>query len=169
MDTIEAILTRRSIRQYTAQRVPEDKVKRILQAAMYAPSAFNNQPWQFIVLDKKELIEGLIKIIPYGEMLKQAPLAIIYCGDTALDSSIDYIVQDCSAAVENSLLAAHACDLGAVWIGIYPDKNIIAGLRDHFGLPESIIPIAAVAVGFPAEVCQTEERFNSSRIHTNKW
>ena len=169
MDTIEAILTRRSIRQYTAQRVPEDKVKRILQAAMYAPSAFNYQPWHFIVLDRKELIEGLIKVIPHAEMLKQAPLTIIYCGDTKLENNIDHIVQDCSAATENSLLAAHALGLGAVWIGIYPDKVTIEGLRKHFGFPENIIPVSAITVGFPAEVSQTEDRFNSLKIHTNKW
>ncbi len=169
MDTIESILTRRSIRQYTAQRVSEDKVKRILQAAMYAPSAMNLQPWHFIVIDRKELIEGLIKVIPHADMFKQAPLSIIFCGDTGIEKNIDYIVQDCSAAIENSLLAAHAVGLGAVWIGIYPDKDIIDNLRRHFSLPENIVPISAIAAGFPAEVNNTEDRYNTVRIHTNKW
>ena len=169
MDTIESILTRRSIRQYTAQKVPEDKVKRILQAAMYAPSAMNLQPWHFIVIDRKELIEGLIKAIPHADMLKQAPLVIIYCGDTNVERNVDYIVQDCSASIENSLLAAHAIGLGAVWIGIYPDTAIIENLRKHFELPANIIPVSAVAIGFPSEVKDTENRYNSGKIHINKW
>ncbi len=169
MDTIESILTRRSIRQYTAQKVPEDKIKRILQAAMYAPSAMNMQPWHFIVIDRKELIEGFLKVVPHADMLKQAPLAIVFCGDTSIEKNIDYIVQDCSASIENSLLAAHAIGLGAVWIGVYPDKNLIENIRHHFSLSENIIPISAIAVGFPAEVKNTENRYNSERIHTNKW
>lgn len=169
MDTLESIITRRSIRQYTAQKVPADKIKRILQSAMYAPSAMNMQPWHFIVVDRKELIEGLIKPIPHADMLKQAPLAIIFCGDKDAEKNIDYIVQDCSASIENALLAAHDMGLGAVWIGIYPDSNIIANLQKHFGLPKNIVPISAVAIGFPAEVKDTEDRFNSGKIHINGW
>ena len=169
MDTIESIITRRSIRQYTAQKVPEDKVKRILQAAMYAPSAMNLQPWHFIVFDRKELIEGLIKPVPHADMLKQAPLAIVFCGDNSIEKNVDYIVQDCSASIENALLAAHAAGLGAVWIGIYPDEGIIENLRAHLGLPPNIIPVSAVAFGFPAEVKETEDRYSLRKIHSNKW
>jgi|YelNatPaOPRAMG01_1025707.scaffolds.fasta_scaffold02943_5 nitroreductase len=169
MDTLEAIITRRSIRQYTAQKIPDDKLKRILQCAMFAPSAMNYQPWHFIVVEKKNKIEELQNIFPHADMLKQTTLLIIVCGDSELEKNIDYLVQDCSAATENALLSIHALGLGGVWLSVFPNKEIIAGLRKTFEIPENIIPISAISIGFPAEVKDAEDRFIPTRIHTNKW
>ncbi len=169
MDTLEAIITRRSIRQYTPQNIPDDKIELILKSAMYAPSAMNYQPWHFIVIDRKDAIEELQSIFPHADMLKQATLLIIVCGDSKLEMNIDYLVQDCSAATENALISIHALGLGGVWLSIYPNKDVINGLKKTFELPENIIPMSAISIGFPAEVINTESRYNITRIHSNKW
>ncbi|MHB8579928.1 MAG: nitroreductase family protein [Ignavibacteriaceae bacterium] len=169
MDTLEAIITRRSIRQYTPQNIPEDKIKLILQSAMYAPSAMNYQPWHFIVIDKKDTIEGLQSIFLHADMLKQATLLIIVCGDSELEKSIDNLVQDCSAATENALISIHALGLGGIWLSIYPNRDVINGLKKTLELPENIIPLTAIPIGFPAEVKESENRYNTTRIHSNKW
>ncbi len=169
MDTIEAIITRRSIRQYKAKKISEDKIKRILQCAMYAPSAMNYQPWHFLVIDKKDTIEELQNTFQHADMLKQATLLILVCGDTELEKNTDYLVQGCSAATENALLSIHAVGLGGVWLSVYPNKEIIDGLKNKFEIPDNIVPISAISIGYPDEVKDAEDRFNPSKIHTNKW
>ena len=169
MDTIDAIINRRSIRQYTDQNISEDNINTILRSAMYAPSAMNYQPWHFIVINKKEVISELQNIFPHADMLKQATLLIIVCGDTELERSTDYIVQDCAAATQNALLAVHSLGLGAVWLSVYPNKDVIAGLKKKFNLPDNILPVSTISIVFPAEVIEKEERFHINRVHTNTW
>ena len=136
---------------------------------MYAPSAMNYQPWHFVVIDEREAIDQIFKINPHAEMAKEAQLAIIVCGDSKLEMNIDYLVQDCSAATQNALLEIHALGLGAVWISSYPNTDTISGIRNYYGLPENIVPVSIISLGFPAEEVTAEERFNKSRIHKNKW
>ncbi|HKJ82199.1 MAG TPA: nitroreductase family protein [Ignavibacteriaceae bacterium] len=169
MDTFEAILNRRSIRKYTNEKISEEKIDKILKAAMYAPSAMNYQPWHFIVINKREAIDQIFNINPHAEMVKSAQLAIIVCGDIKLEMNIDYLVQDCSAATQNSLLAIHELGLGAVWVSSYPNKETIEGIRKYYGLPENIVPVSIISLGYPDEQVSTEDRFNKSRIHNNKW
>lgn len=169
MDTMETILTRRSIRKYTNEKISEEEIDKILKAAMYAPSAMNYQPWHFIVINKREAIDQIFNINPHAEMVKGAQLAIIVCGDTKLEMNIDYLVQDCSAATQNALLAIHELGLGAVWISSYPNKETIEGIRKYYGLPENIVPVSIISLGYPDEQVSTEERFNKARIHNNKW
>lgn len=169
MDTIEAILTRRSIRHYSEKSVPEELIYKILEAAMSAPSARNTQPWHFIVVTSREMLDRIPDVHPYAEMLCQAPLAILVCGDKNIEPNSDYINQNCSAATENLLLAAHAFGLGAVWLGVFPQKKRVEGLTRLFCLPANIIPVALVSLGFPAEVIPSEIRFNEERIHYDKW
>lgn len=169
METFEAIFNRRSIRKYTGEKIPEDKIEQILKAAMYAPSAMNYQPWHFIVIDKREAIDQIFKINFHAEMVKEAALAIIICGDSKLEMNIDYLVQDCSAATQNALLAIHALGLGAVWVSSYPNMETIEGLRKYYEIPENIIPVSIISLGYPAEQIITEDRFNKSRVHSNKW
>ena len=102
-------------------------------------------------------------------MLKQAPLAILVCGDLSVQKQDGYVVQDCSAATQNILLAAHAKKLGAVWLGIYPKEARVAGIRKLFGLPGHILPVSLIAIGSPAEHKGRENRFKASRVHTNRW
>jgi nitroreductase len=169
MDTFETILNRRSIRKYTNEKISEEKIDKILKAAMYAPSAMNYQPWHFIVIDKREAIDQIFNINPHADMVKGAQLAIIVCGDTKLEMNIDYLVQDCSSATQNALLAIHELGLGAVWISSYPNKETIEGIRKYYGLPENIVPVSIISLGYPAEQITTEDRFNKTRIHNNKW
>lgn len=169
MEAIEAILTRRSIRHYTEKSVPEEVIYKLLEAAMCAPSARNYQPWQFIVITHRQMLDRIPEVHPYAEMLRQAPLAILICGDKELEPNADYLNQDCSAATENLLIAANALGLGAVWLGVFPQRSRVEGLTRLFCLPENIIPISLVSLGFPAEIKINENHFNETRIHYDKW
>ncbi|MGD1007913.1 MAG: nitroreductase family protein [Ignavibacteriaceae bacterium] len=169
MNTLKAIISRRSIRQYKKKKVSKEEINQILKAAMYAPSAMNYQPWHFIVLNKREDIDHLFKINPHAEMILKAPLAIIVCGDLKTEMNIDYLVQDCSAATQNALLAIHELGLGSVWVSSYPNKDTVEGIKKYYEIPENIVPVSIISLGYPAEEVKTEDRFNESRIHLNKW
>jgi nitroreductase len=169
MDLLEAIYTRRSIRQFTDQPIPEEQLEEILKTAMQAPSARNFQPWHFVVIDDRDLLKEVPKFHPYASMLETAPLTIAVCGDFTLEKSIEYIALDCAAATQNMLLAVHGLGLGAVWLGIYPREKRIEGLKKLLHLPQQIIPISLVALGHPAEHHPSVSRYQPSRIHRNSW
>ena len=169
MDTLEAIRTRRSIRRYADRPVPEAVLGELLRAAMSAPSAGNQQPWQFVVITDPRLREEIPTFHPYAQMLREAPLAILVCGDVQRESSKGYWVQDCSAATQNLLLAAHAMGLGAVWVGIYPKDDRVARLQRLLALPAYVIPMALVPVGYPAERVAPADRYDASRVHHDRW
>jgi nitroreductase len=169
METLEAIKTRRSIRKFTGKTIPDAIVNQLLESAMYAPSARDTQPWHFFVVTQKELLQNIPKVHPYANMLYEAPLAILVCGDMSIEHIPEYLAIDCAAATENILLAAHDLGLGSVWIGVYPRMERIEPLINLFGLPEHIIPISLVAVGYPNEIVEIPERVKKSRIHYNKW
>ena len=169
MDTIDAIHTRRSIRRYTDKRVEAKLVEEILRAAMQAPSAGNQQPWHFMIIDDREILDKIPAVHPYAQMVREAQVAILVCGDTSKELYEGYWVQDCSAATQNLLLAAHALGLGAVWCGIYPRKERVDEFRKLFSLPTSVMPLALVPIGYPGEKKGREDRFKAERIHRNKW
>jgi nitroreductase len=169
VDAIEAILSRRSIRRYTPQPVPEAVVKQLLEAAMSAPSAGNEQPWQFVVITDRRTLDEIPGFHPYAEMVKEASVAILVCGDLRLEKYKDHWVQDCSAATQNLLLAAHANGLGAVWVGIYPTEDRILRMRKLLGLPRHVVPLCLVPLGHPAERIPRTERYDASRVHQNGW
>ena len=169
MDAMDAILSRRSIRKYTRELISEKVVKEILEAAMSAPSAGNEQPWHFVVINDPALLHEIPKIHPYSQSVKTAPLAILVCGDLQLEQHKDFWIQDCSAAIQNILLAAHAKGLGAVWLGLYPRAERVAGIRALLGIPDHVIPLAIIPLGYPAEDKPPALRFNASSIHNNRW
>jgi nitroreductase len=169
MDTIAAIHTRRSIRKYTEQAVPEETVLELLRAAMQAPSARNQQPWQFVVIDDRAILAKIPPFMPNAAMAAKAPLGILVCGELALEKSPGYWVVDCSAAVENLLLAAHALGLGAVWCGVYPREKRMEGLARLVGLPAGVIAHSLVIVGCGAEEVHPEDRFRPERVRRNHW
>lgn len=166
---MDAILTRRSIRRYTAQPVAEELITGFLKAAMAAPSAGNEQPWEFVVLTERTILDRIPSFHPYAAMLKEAPAAILVCGDLAREKHEGYWVQDCSAATENILIAVNEEGLGAVWLGIYPREERVRGLRQLLSIPETIVPFALVAIGYPAEKKEPADRFDASRLHYNSW
>jgi len=169
MDTIEAILTRRSVRKYTDNRVPEDLVKQLLRAAMAAPSAANEQPWHFVVITDRSIMAQVPSFHPHSHMLKEAALAILVCSDPSLELTKGRGVLDCSAATQNLLLAAHALGLGAVWLGIYPVEERMNGMRKLLNMPSRVVPVALVSIGYPDERLRTEERFKAERVHYQRW
>lgn len=168
MDALEAIYTRRSVRKFTKGEVPREEIMKILRAGMSAPSAGDARPWQFIVITDRKTLSEIPGISPYGECAAKAPLAILVCGDLKLEKHKDYWVQDCAAASQNMLLAAHALGLGAVWTGAYPMENTMEGFRVLLSLPKHVMPFSLVVMGHPADE-KHGARYNEKRIHYGKW
>ncbi|MFZ2643592.1 MAG: nitroreductase family protein [Verrucomicrobiia bacterium] len=170
-DKLQFILGRRSIRTYAPGDVSEEAVTQLLWAAMAAPSAAAKDPWRFVVIRKKETLAAIADALPNGRMIASAPLGIVVCGDVeaAHDRQLGYLLQDCSAAVENLLLCAHALDLGACWLGVYPREDRIRKLKEILSLPASVVPVAAIAIGRPGETKEPRTRFNRDFVHSDKW
>lgn len=163
------ILGRRSIRAWRDEPVGEDAVELLLRAAMAAPSAGNQQPWRFVVVRDRAVLARLAMASPYAQMLPRAPLAIVVCGDTAGEVHPGFWVQDCSAAVENLLIAVHALGLGAVWLGYYPREERVSGARAVLGLPESVVPLAVLPIGWPAEEKPPADRYDPAKVRFDRW
>jgi len=135
---------------------------------MSAPSAGDEQPWHFIVIHDRNILGEIPKFHPYSSMLREAALAILVCVD--LDAGNEgFLVQDGSAATQNLLIAAHAKGLEAVWLGVYPLKERITGMRRLLAIPDRILSLSVVAIGYPAEGISREIRFQPSRVHTDRW
>jgi nitroreductase len=169
MDPLEVIITRRSIRKYTEKPVPKPMLHDLIEAAVSAPSAGNEQPWQFIILTKRDILDQIPQFHPHASFVKQAQQAILVCGDLSRETFKGYWMIDCSAATQNLLLAAHAKGLGGCWIGIYPRQERIDRLTELLRLPDHIIPFALVALGFPAEQKEREDRYDDARVHIDTW
>ncbi len=166
---MDAILARRSIRKYTSRPVPDDVVRDLLRAAMSAPSAYNEQPWHFVVIRDREVLDKIPEFHPHTRMLHEAPLAILVCCDQNLKKSDWFWPQDCAAATENILIAVQPKGLGAVWCGVYPRQELMDGMRRLLGLPEQITPFSLVAIGYPAEEKPPADRYDESRVHYDRW
>jgi len=169
MDAIHAILTRRSIRKYSGGTIPGEIITELLNAGMHAPTARNYQPWHFIVVNDRETMDRLAAAHPYAKMLKEASLAILVCGDRTIQNEVGYIMQDCSAATQNIMLAAHALGLGSVWLGMYPREERILSVSKVLEIPDHILPAALISIGYPDEVKETPDRYKEERVHWNKF
>ena len=169
MNALDAIFSRRSVRQYTAKPVPHDMVADIVRAAMYAPSAGNERPWHFIILTDRAILDEIPKFHPYAAMLRQASAAVLICGEVTLEKHKGCWALDCAAATQTMLLAAHAKGLGSVWCGVYPVEDRMENFRALLKLPEDIAPFSLIPLGFPAEEKKPVDRFDASRIHDNRW
>jgi nitroreductase len=170
-DKLQFILGRRSIRVYAPGEVGEAAVTQLLQAAMAAPSAVAKDPWRFVIIRKKETLTAIAAALPNGGMLATAPLGIVVCGDldAAHDRQLSYLLQDCSAAIENLLLCAHGLGLGACWLGVHPREDRIRKLKEILSLPAPVIPVACLAIGRPGEAKEPRTRFNREFVHREKW
>lgn len=169
MEAMQAILSRRSIRKYKPLPVSDNVITDALKAAMSAPSAGNEQPWHFIVIKDRAVLDEIPKYHPYSAMTKEAHVAVLVCADLNLETRQGYWVQDCAAATENLLVSINATGLGAVWLGVYPREDRVKGLRGLFKLPENVIPFSLIPIGHPAEEKPPSNRFNPERIHYDKW
>ncbi|MFO8053662.1 MAG: nitroreductase family protein [Bacteroidales bacterium] len=163
------IITRRSIRKFTSRPVGREQLEGMLEAAMYAPSARNYQPWHFVVVQKRASLDRLSEIHPYASMLKTATAAILVCGDRNLEPNDNYNAQNCAAATQNLLLSAHETGIGSCWLGVYPRQERMKNISEYLKLPENIIPISLIALGYPAEQKETPVRFQPERIHYEQW
>ncbi len=165
------IFGRRSIRAYSTAPVDEAVVQKLLEAAMAAPSAAAKDPWRFVVIRNRQTLSKIAAALPNGQIIAAAAVGIAVCGDlrAAHDQQLSYLLQDCSAAIENLLLCAHTLGLGACWLGVHPRDQRICAIRQILSLPPSVIPVSCIAVGYPAEEKEPRTRFNPDYVHLEQW
>ena len=165
------IFGRRSIRSYAPGDVSDEAIRTILEAGMSAPSACATDPWRFVVLRDQAVRDRIVENLPHGKMLAQAAAGILVCGDMneAHDHQLSYLLQDCSAAIENMLLAIHALGLGACWLGVHPREERGRHIQKVLELPANIIPVAAISIGHPGEIKEARTRYNPDYVHYNRW
>lgn len=169
MDVLETIFTRRSIRKFTGEPIRDEDLKTILKAGFQAPSAHNYQPREYIVVRDKETIKKISEFHKYAKMLPKAGCGIIVCGNKDKQPEMGFLIEDCSAAMQNILLAAHGLGLGAVWCGLYSVEKLTEDMKDVLELPENIIPIGMVVVGVKDEEKAAIDRYDESKVHFDKW
>ena len=164
------IFSRRSVRAYAPGSIPESGIKDLLEAAMAAPSACATDPWHFVVVRERTVLDAAAALLPNGPMLRHAPLAILVAGDRqrAHRGLESYMLQDCSAAVQNLLLAASMLGLGAVWLGVHPNADRMEGLSRLLSLPETLVPLAMIAVGHPAETPPPRTRYREDAVRPSE-
>ena len=163
---VDIIMSRRSIRQFTSEPVNDETLILLLKAAMAAPTACNSQPWEFIVITEKDMLDRIRSKFLFARY--NAPAAIVVCGNIGIannSAAHDHWVQDCSAATENILIAAAGMGLGAVWIGVYPYPSKIKPLAEALGIPEHVVPLSMVLVGHPAEIKEPRTQYNEHKVY----
>ena len=171
-DLIQLIMTRTSIRAFQDKPVSDETVEVLLKAAMAAPSAKNSQPWSFVVIRDRALLEKLGDSLPNAKMTATAPVALVICGvlEKALPGEArEYWIQDAAAATENFLLAVHALGLGAVWTGVHPISERIRILKDALHLPDGIEPFCLIPFGYPAVPASVKDKWDPSIVHQDTW
>lgn len=166
------IFNRKSIRKYTSEKVSKEQLETLVKAGMSAPSALNIQPWAFVAIDERSVLDVLSRKLPYAKMLSQAQAAIVVCGDLGRaddDWQRDYWIQDCSAASENILLAATAMGLGSVWTAVYADPERIATVKEILKLPDHIIPLNVIPLGYPDGEFKPMDKWKPENLHWQCW
>ena len=158
------IYNRVSIRKYQDKPVEKEKTMAILRAAMQAPSAANQQPWEFFVVTNRTKLEALSKVTPYTGYTKDAPIAIVAAYRKEC-RSVDFAPIDMSIAMENLWLETTMQGLGGVWMGIAPREEWMQAVEEIVEIPDTLRAFAIFPYGYPAEEKVQEDRFDESRIH----
>ena len=169
---LENIFNRKSVRTFTGEPIDKDNLLVLLKAAMAAPSARNRQPWAFVAITERKILDSLGEGLPYTKMLFKAGAAIIVCGDTTIDlqqGATDLWYQDAAAATENILLATEAMGLGSVWSALYPYPERENHVRKILNLPTPVIPFSIIPIGHPAGKEQPKDKFRAEKIHWERW
>ncbi len=169
---IDNIMTRASVRAYSDRPLAKETLDTLLQAAMAAPTAVNLQPWRIVVVTEGALRDSIAEEIQSMTMARDAQVSIVLCGDlnaTLPGEGQAYWMQDVSAASENLLLAANAVGLGAVWCGIYPISERVAFFKNLLHLPDNIVPLSCINVGYPAAPVSPKDKWDPEKIHYNKY
>ncbi|MDD4819985.1 MAG: nitroreductase family protein [Flavobacteriales bacterium] len=169
---IQNIHQRKSVRNYTEEKVTNEQLDTLVRAAMAAPTAMNKQPWAFILINDRAVMDSLANVLPRAQMLREAAAAVIVCGDLNKAGEAEaqqFWIQDCSAASQNILLAAQSMGLGAVWTAVYPKEESIKDVKTFFGMPENIIPLNVIPIGYPSKDENPKDKYKAENIHFNKW
>lgn len=169
MELIEGIFMRRSVRKYTEEKVPAADIQEIVKAGMYAPSARNQQVWEFIVVTDEARLRGLAEVLETAPMAKSAAFAVLVCANPCREKAEGFWEQDCAASLENMMLAALDKGVGTVWVGIHPRPERIKAVRKLFGIPEDIRPHSLMLAGYPVDPLPEADRFHPGYIHLNEW
>ena len=167
MELKEALLKRRSIRKFTEEPVSKEDIDELMHAGMSGPSAMNTKPWEFYVVQDKEIMDQIMQVKKFANY--GANTAIVVAGNMhhtiMLPGLREFWVQDCSAATENILLRVTDLGLGAVWCGIYPNKKHSDALREILGAKKHIVPLSLILVGHPAVEAEARDQYEEKHIH----
>lgn len=168
-ETYDVILKRRSVRKYQDREVSKENITTLLEAAMAAPTACNNQPWEFVVVTDTVKLSGLKDKLKFANY--NAPAAIVVCGNLKLarGGMENYWVQDCSAAMENILLTATSLGLGGIWIGVHPLPSVIKPVKKALNIPEYVVPLGIAYIGYPAEEKESRTQYNEKRVYWEEY
>ena len=171
MDYLKPILERRSHRSYTDKPVPQHVIENILKAGMFAPSAMNSQPWEFLIMKDDEKRTKVSELVPFWSMLKTAPLGILVMANTLnyRASTKEFIVQDCAASTQNILLAAEAQGLGGVWLGLYPKHDLMKKISRIYSIPEHVHPFSITAIGYPYSELRPHSTYKEDKVHIDEY
>ncbi len=165
--TLQTIFNRKSVRKYTERPVEKEKLEMLVRAGMAAPSSRDRRPWEFIIVTDRNVLDTMGDGLPLARMLKDTKQAIIVCGDTVKSSNAWQL--DCSAAAQNILLAAESMGLGAVWTAAYPYPDRMKVVRETLRLPEHVVPLTVIPIGYPTGVEKPKDKFNRKQMHYNGW
>ncbi len=169
MNTFDAIKNRRSVRSFTDKIVRNKDINIMLDCAMSAPTARNQQSWRFIVIDDIEILNDISLKMQHGKMCKSANKAIIVCSVVENEMQELYWQQDCSAATQNILLSATELGIGSVWVAIHPRESKINYISKLLKLPSNVKPLSLIALGYAQEHQELTNRFDEDKIKYNKW
>ncbi|MDZ4199480.1 MAG: nitroreductase family protein [Kiritimatiellia bacterium] len=169
MTILDCLLTRRSIRKFTGEPLTPETLRALLDVFMSSPSAADARPWHCVVVEDRAVLAAMADRMPHCEMLREAGLGLVICGDPSLEKIPGFWVQDCAAATQSVLIAAHGLGLGGVWIGLHPVPDRESTVRELLGLPAGILPFSIAVVGLPAEKLPREDRYDPARVHRNRW
>ncbi|MDD3398412.1 MAG: nitroreductase family protein [Candidatus Methanomethylophilaceae archaeon] len=162
-------MNRRSIRKYSSEPLDEEMLVEILRAGMAAPSAHNQRPWHFVVIDDRSKLDAIMVVHPHSQMLREAPMAILVCGVPSKSKVPEYLPQDCSAAVMSMLIRITELGLGGVWLGVHPNPDRENGIRSVVSLPDGVVPFAIISVGHPDAEKGPSGRYDEDRVHRTNW
>ena len=170
-ETISTIHNRKTVRDFTDKPVPEELLMVLVKAGMAAPTAVNSQPWEFIVVKDKSKMKKLAESLQFSRMLDSATAAILVCTspNKTKDKDVNYAIIDATLASENILLAAESLGLGGAWVAIFPKESVIDYIRSEFDIPENIIPLNIIPLGYPVGNEKPKNKYNSDVIHFEKW
>ncbi len=168
VDVLTAIKSRRSIRVFTSKDVEKSKIETILEAGFCAPNAKGKRPWHFLVTKNKDFLSKIADSNNH-KSFNTANCCIIVCGDKNMEGINEFLLEDCSTSAQNILLAAQGLGLGAVWCGLLKTCSRYKYILDYFNVPNKIIPIAVIALGYPAEKKENTPRYDGTKVHWEVW